>query len=175
MNTDAGTPKPCDRPRVCLIVAVADNGIIGRDGGLPWHLPDDLRRFKAVTSGHPIIMGRLTYESIGRPLPGRRNIVLSRDPEYRPAGVEMTGSFQAALAATADDEVVFVIGGAALFAETLPMADRIYLTRVHAAIEGDVWFPELDPQRWRLVSEELHGADSEHGFRVQLPRLRAHG
>lgn len=155
-------PGPDGRRRVSLIVAAADNGIIGRNGHLPWHLPDDLQRFKAVTLGHAIVMGRLTYESIGRPLPGRRNIVLSRDHDYHAAGVEVAGSLDDALASAADEEQVFIIGGAALFIEALPIVDRIYLTRVHAAVEGDVSFPNLDAKRWRLVSEEHHAADAAH-------------
>ncbi len=150
--------------RLSLIVAAADNGVIGRDGQLPWHLPNDLRRFKAITLGHAIIMGRITYESIGEPLPGRRNIVLSRDPDYRAQGAEVARSLDDALTAATDGEQLFVIGGATLFAEALPIADRIYLTRVHAAVAGDVSFPRLDEQRWRLVSEEHHPADPEHRF-----------
>ena len=145
-------------------LARADNGVIGRDGQLPWHLPDELRRFKAITLGHAIIMGRVTYESIGKPLPGRRNIVLSLDPEYHAEGAEVVRSLDEAITAATDGERLFVIGGAALFAEALPIADRVYLTRVHAAVAGDASFPRLDEQRWRLVSEEHHPADSEHRF-----------
>ena len=152
---------------------MADDGVIGRDGHLPWHLPDDLRRFKAITLGYTLVMGRLTYESIGRPLPSRRNIVLSRDPHYRVDGAEVAGSLDDALTAVPDDEAVFVIGGAAVFAEALPIADRIYLTRVHATITGDVLFPPLDTRRWHVVSEERHAADTDHrwafSFRVLEP------
>ncbi len=164
MITEEDAARPLGRCRLSLIVAVAENGTIGRDGALPWHLPDDLRRFKAVTLGHPIIMGRRTYDSIGRPLPGRRSIVLSRDPDYRVDGVEVAGSLDAALRAAADQDEVFVIGGAALFDAALPIADRIYLTRVHATVEGDVGFPQLDAKRWRLISDEPHAADAEHRF-----------
>lgn len=162
--TGVDTPRQSARPLLSLIVAAADDGIIGRDGRLPWHLPDDLKRFKAITLGHAIVMGRLTYESIGKPLPGRRNIVLSRDPDYHAAGVEVASSLDDALTAVAGDEQVFIIGGGALFIEVLPIIDRIYLTRVHAAVEGDVSFPRLDAERWRLVSEEHHAADSAHRF-----------
>ena len=156
-----------------LIVAADDNNIIGRAGQLPWHLPDDLRRFKAITLGHAIIMGRLTFKSIGRPLPGRRNIVLSRNPEYHAEGAEVVASLENALEKVANDEPAFVIGGAAVFAEALPIANRIYLTRVHTTVTGDVSFPRLDTEYWRLVSDEHHKADREHlwafSFRVFEP------
>lgn len=155
----AGRPR-----RLTLIVAAAENGVIGRDNRLPWHLPDDLRRFKRLTLGHPLIMGRRTFESIGGPLPGRRSLVLSRDPGYRPHGVEVYGNLDAALAAVTDADEVFVIGGAALFERALPRADRIQLTRVHGHIDGDVRFPDPDPAHWRLVSAERHEADAEHAL-----------
>lgn len=164
------------RPRrLSLIVAVSDNGVIGRDGELPWRLPDDLRHFKRLTMGHPLIMGRRTFESIGRPLPGRRSLVLSRDPAYRPDGVEVYESFEQALAAAGALDEAFVVGGAAVFAAALPLADRIWLTRVHADVVGDVHFPEPDPARWRLVSSEDHDADAEHElpFSIQLWERRS--
>lgn len=148
--------------RVTLVVAAADNGVIGRDNDLPWRLPDDLRRFKRITMGAPMVMGRRTFESIGRPLPGRRSLVLSRDPGYRPDGVEVHPDLPSALAAAADAGEVFVVGGAAVFSEALALADRIHLTRVHAEVEGDVRFPDPDPARWRLVSSRRHEADDEH-------------
>jgi len=155
---------------VSVIVAAAENGVIGRAGALPWRLSEDLKRFKRLTVGHPVVMGRKTWESLGRALPGRRNLVVSRSPGYAAAGAEVFSSLDEALAACAGEGEVFVIGGAALYAEALPRADRLYLTRVHAAVEGDVTFPEIDPADWTLISEESHEADARHdhafSFRV---------
>jgi dihydrofolate reductase len=145
-----------------VIAAVARNGVIGRDNDLPWRLPADLRRFKRLTMGHSVIMGRRTFESIGRPLPGRRFVVLSRRADFRPEGVAVAASLDAALGACAGEDEVFVIGGARLFAEALPRADRLYLTRVDAEPAGDVVFPALDPAAWRLREEEAYLGDAEH-------------
>lgn len=146
-----------------LLVAVAENNVIGRDAGLPWHLSADLRRFKQLTMGHPIVMGRRTFESLGRVLPGRTSIVISRQPNLvLPAGVLLAGSLAAALELVAREEEVFVIGGAELYATALPSADRIYLTRVHANIEGDTYFPEVDWSKWHCIAEEAHAADEKN-------------
>jgi len=147
---------------LAVIVAAAENGVIGSEGRLPWHLPADLRRFKALTLGHPIIMGRRTFESIGRVLPGRRTIVLSRDPRFTPSGVEVARTLDGALAACAGEDTAFVIGGESLFREALPRADLLYLTRVHAVVSGDVHFPEPMETDWILVATEEHAADAEH-------------
>ncbi len=147
---------------ISLIVARSENRVIGRDGDLPWHLPADLKRFKRLTLRHTVIMGRKTFESIGRPLPRRRSIVLSRNPDYRPEGAEVAHGLERALELAAGETEVFVIGGARVFAEALPRADRLYLTLVHAEVEGDVFFPEVDAEDWRLVSEERHEADDRH-------------
>ena len=144
-----------------LIVACAENRVIGRDGGLPWRLPDDLRRFQQLTIGHAILMGRRTWESIGRVLPGRRSVVVTRATIDVP-GVETYTSLAAALAAVAEDPEPFVIGGEALYAAALPNATRIQRTRIHAEIEGDAFFPEVDWRDWRLVAEEAHPADARH-------------
>ena len=150
---EAGVP-------VALILARADNGVIGRAGGLPWHLSGDLRFFKAQTLGKPVVMGRKTYQSIGKPLPGRPNLVITRDPGFRPAGVEVFAEVAAALAhaqSLARDSgaaEVMVIGGGEIYRRTLPLADRIYLTEVHAAPEGDTFFPDLDPAAWREVRRD---------------------
>jgi len=137
-----------------LIVAVADNGVIGNDNQLPWRIPADLKYFKQVTLGKPIIMGRLTYESIGKPLPGRSNIVVTRNTAWQAEGVERAGDFSQALAIAkkiADDsdlEEVMIIGGATIYREALPLADRLYLTRVHIEVEGDAFFPNLNINEW---------------------------
>ncbi|MEH6515492.1 MAG: dihydrofolate reductase [Halioglobus sp.] len=147
---------------LALIVAVAENGVIGRDNGLPWHLPDDLKYFKRVTMGKPILMGRKTFESIGRPLPGRTNIVISANPDYQANGVRVVSSLEEALAlaediATIDGaEELMVIGGARIYAAALPRASRLYLTEVHAEVAGDAYLPPLDLQFWQEVSREYH-------------------
>ena len=147
-----------------LILAISENQVIGRDGDLPWHLPADLKRFKKLTVGHTLLMGRKTFESIGRPLPKRRSLVLSRDSSYQAPGIEVAPSLRQALELAAGDDEVFVIGGARVFEESLPMADRLYLTRVHAEVGGDVTMPEFSPDSWQLVSEERHEADQRHAF-----------
>ena len=156
--------------KLALVVAMARNGVIGRDGSLPWHLPADLKRFRAITMGKPIVMGRRTHESIGRPLPGRRNVVLSREPAYRAAGCEVFATLADALAALNAVEEVMIVGGAALYAEALPLAQTLYLTEVDAAPHGDVHFPTFDCTQWREVAREQHAAEqgNEHAscFRV---------
>jgi len=150
--------------RLAVIVAAADNGVIGRDNGLPWHLPEDLRYFKRVTMGKPIVMGRKTFESIGSPLSGRTNIVISRNPAYSAAGVTPVASLDEALSlaeqiARIDDvcEAV-VIGGAEIYALALPRADRLYLTRVHTSAEGDANLPPIDWREWREASRVHHSS-----------------
>lgn len=145
---------------VALILARADNGVIGRAGGLPWHLSGDLKFFKARTLGKPVVMGRKTYQSIGRPLPGRPNLVVTRDAAFRPKGVEVFADVEAALdraralAVQLGAEEIMVIGGGEIYALTLPLARRIYLTEVHARPEGDTTFPDLDPAEWREVRRD---------------------
>lgn len=146
---------------IALIFAESENGVIGRDGGLPWHLPADLKRFKALTTGHTLVMGRKTFESIGRPLPHRRSIVITRNPALRIDGVDVAHSLDEALALATGD--VFVIGGAAVYRMALPRADRVYRTVVHAEIEGDVrlgW----DRAGWRRVRHESQDADPRHVY-----------
>ena len=147
-----------------LIVAVSENGVIGSEGRLPWRLPADLARFKAITLGHSVIMGRKTFASIGRPLPGRRNLVVSRQVDDSPPGVEVVASLADALDRCRAESEVFVIGGASLYAAALPQAQRLYLTLVQAHIEGDVTFPLLNASHWRLVSEEFRPADEDHAY-----------
>ena len=149
---------------ITLIVAVADSGVIGRDNGLPWHLPEDLKRFKRLTMGKPMVMGRRTFESIGKPLPGRLNIVVTRDTNYRREGVTAVHDVDGALRAAGDAPEVMVIGGAELFRALLPRAGRIHLTRVHGNIEGDVMWPALDERDWAVVERETHAADERHAY-----------
>jgi len=140
-----------------LVAAVAANGVIGRDGGLPWHLPEDLRRFKDVTMGHVLVMGRRTYESIGRPLPGRTTIVVSGQPEWQPEGVEVAAGLDEALTRAAQiDDAVFVVGGEQIFAAALPIADRMMLTLVHQRPPGDTHFPAVDWSQWQELHREEH-------------------
>jgi dihydrofolate reductase len=152
--------------RVSLIAAVAGNGVIGREGGLPWHLPADLARFQKLTLGHHLIVGRRTWESIGRPLSGRRMVVVSERGLGLPDEVALAHSLEEALAlaARAGEDEVFVGGGARLYREALPLADRLYLTRVSAEVAGDVTFPELEPSAWRVVAREDHPADDRHAY-----------
>lgn len=147
---------------LCVIAAVSENGVIGREGDLPWHLPDDLKRFKQLTLGHPMVMGRRTYESIGRPLPGRASVVLTRNPAFAPEGVTVVHSWEAALAACAGAERAFVIGGGALFQEALPRCRLLFLTRVHAEVHGDTFFPPDALDGFRLVREDRHEGDARH-------------
>ena len=151
-------------PTITLIVAVADNGVIGRDNSLPWHLPDDLKRFKRLTMGKPIVMGRKTFDSIGKPLPGRQNIVVTRDTNYRRDGVTVVHDADAALRAAGAVPEIMVIGGAELFRTLLPRAGRLHLTRVHGNIDGDVVWPALDERAWRVVERESHSADERHAW-----------
>lgn len=146
------------QPKIAFIVAVAENGVIGRGGTLPWHVPSDLKTFKRLTLGKPVIMGRKTYVSIGKPLPGRDNIVVTRDAGFNAEGVEVAATIDEALAiarrkaAERGVDEIMVIGGAQIYAASLSMADRIYLTRIHARPDGDATFPEPDPSVWREVS-----------------------
>ena len=132
---------------VVLVAAVADNGVIGNAGGIPWSLPEDLKHFKAVTTGHPVVMGRSTFESIGRPLPGRHNVVLTRDPGWSAVGVSVVPNLEAALAVAGEGEVM-VIGGAQIYELAMPLADRQILTEVHQSPAGDTRYPEFDRSEW---------------------------
>ena len=147
--------------RLSLIVAMAKNRVIGSNNQMPWHLPADFAYFKKVTLGHPVIMGRKTFESIGRALPGRRNIVVSRNPAFRAEGVDVMTSLDAAIKACQNTEA-FVIGGATLYAEALPHADRLFITEVDASPNGDTVFPSLDKNLWREISRERLEADEKN-------------
>jgi dihydrofolate reductase len=154
------------RPRLCLavIAAVAQNGVIGVDNRLPWRLPDDMRRFRALTTGHSIIMGRKTWESIGRPLPERQNIVVSRQRDFQAPGADVVASLAAGLATAVMPEPVFVIGGEALYREALPFASRLYLTEIHRDFSGDARFPGYARDAWREISREPRRTDDTGSF-----------
>ena len=154
-----------------IIVAVAENGVIGHANGLPWHLPDDLKRFKSLTLGKPIVMGRKTYDSIGRPLPGRTNIVVSRQPGLQIDGCVVVGSVDAAISAAGTADEIMLIGGAELFRVALPAVDTIYFTRIHAAVPGDTTFPELDSRQWRETIVASHPADERHAYAFTFVNL----
>lgn len=145
-------------PRVYLVAAVASNGIIGAGGKLPWHLPEELKHFKKLTLGHPVIMGRRTWESLKGPLPGRENIVVTRTPGYEAPGAAVASSLGAALAFCAGEAVAFVIGGTRLFEAALPVADGLVITEIHRDYPGDTWFPAWDRSRWRESQREAHTA-----------------
>ena len=171
--------RPPGAPVLVIVVAVADNGVIGADGGLPWRLSADLRRVKNLTMGKPLIMGRRTYESIGRPLPGRATVVITCNPEFAPDGVTVTPDFEMALAAAdqmaremgANEVIAF--GGSEVYAKALPLADRIQRTEIHQSPDGDTWFPDLDLADWVEGTREYHvaGVDgtTAHSF-VTLER-----
>lgn len=161
---------------IALIVAKSRNNVIGKQGGLPWYLPADLRHFKAVTTGHPVIMGRKTFESImaklGKPLPERTNIVISRSPKLAvPAGVIVMSSLQKALAA-AGPGTVFVIGGAQVYERALPLANQLYITEVEADIPGDVYFPEFSSKVWHEVARQRHAQDQNNPYNYSFVTLR---
>ena len=144
-----------NRPRIALVVAVSKNGVIGRDGGLPWRLPSDLKRFKALTMGKPIIMGRKTWEGLPvKPLPGRRNIVVTRQSAFKAAGAEAASTLEAALQMAGECEEIAVIGGGEIYRAALPFADRLYLTEVDATVEGDTRFPDIAESEWIETSRE---------------------
>ncbi|CUS05463.2 Dihydrofolate reductase type 3 [Candidatus Promineifilum breve] len=155
------------RPRIAFVVAMDDNRLIGRDNALPWRLPDDMAWFREVTLGKPCIMGRKTYDSLParfRPLPGRQNIVVTRNRDYAAPGAVVVHSVEDALAAAGAADEIIIVGGADLFRRLLPVAGRLYLTQVHGAVEGDVYFPAYDAAQWREVYRADHPADARHPF-----------
>ncbi|EKP0307590.1 type 3 dihydrofolate reductase [Aeromonas veronii] len=162
--------------KISMIAAMAHDRVIGKDNQMPWHLPADLAHFKRVTLGKPVLMGRKTFESIGRPLPGRRNLVISRNPDYQAEGIEVVGSVEAALALLAGCSVeeLMVIGGGHLYAEMLPSADCLYLTQIDLAVEGDTRFPAFDDGQWQRIACESHPADEKnpHPYRFETWQRR---
>lgn len=147
-----------------LIVAAGENNEIGKHGKMPWYLPADLRHFKTVTLGKPVIMGRRTFESIGKPLPGRRNIVVTRDTSWQAEGCEAAHSLPEALVMAAGEPELMLIGGGQLYREALPRAQRIYLTRVHGTFDADTFFPLLDGGQWREIAREAHPVDESNAY-----------
>lgn len=159
------------KQQVIIIAATARNGVIGRDNKLPWRLKADLARFKETTIGHPVLMGRKTWESLGRPLPGRRNLVVTHAPNYSTAGAEVFPDLEAALK-TASDETVFIIGGAELYRQLLDRADALLLTEVHADVAGDAHFPAFDRENFDEVRRETHDADAHNEFSFDFVEYR---
>lgn len=159
-------------PEIVIVAALARNGVIGRDNGLPWRLKADLQHFRALTMGHPIVMGRNTWASLGRPLPGRRNMVVTRDAGFRPQGAEVFGSPDAAIAAAAGADRIFVIGGAQLYASLLARAERLVLTEVWADVEGDAHFPIFDRGDFVEERRDPRQADTENEFDFDFVEYR---
>ncbi len=155
-----------------VIVAMDENRLIGSNNTLPWHLPADLRYFRASTLGKPVVMGRKTFESIGKPLPGRRNIVVTRNPDFAAEGCEVVNDIDAAIELCADCEEIMLIGGATLYAQVLPRASRLYLTRIHHAFDGDTWFPEIDEAAWRVENRQDFDPDHNNPYPYSFIKLR---
>jgi dihydrofolate reductase len=149
---------------ISIIVAIAENNVIGNNNQLIWHIPDDLKRFKALTMGHHIIMGRKTWESIGRPLPGRKSIVVTRNTNYEANGAQIAYSLESAIAMAKGDEEVFIIGGGELYRQALPLANKLYLTKVHSNYEGDVTFPQINTNEWKEVHSEKRKPTDKDGL-----------
>ncbi|MDR3213347.1 MAG: dihydrofolate reductase [Azoarcus sp.] len=163
---------PTITPEIVIIAAVARNGVIGRDNALPWRLKADLARFRALTLGHPVLMGRKTWESLGRPLPGRRNLVLTRQPDYVAPGAEIFPSANDALAVVADAARVFVIGGAEIYSTLLARADTLLLTEVAAEVEGGARFPAFERTRFREISRQPSPADADNEYATEFVEYR---
>ena len=151
-------------PTFSLIWAMDEKRLIGNNNTLPWHLPADMQWFRKQTMGKPILMGRKTFESIGKPLPGRVNIVLTRQPGLNIEGCHVVNTLAEAQAVLPDAEEIMVIGGAEIYAQALSVADKLYYTQIHHAFEGDAWFPELDMKQWRMIHEEVHTADEKNAY-----------
>lgn len=157
---------------ISIIVAASENNVIGIENRLPWNLPADLQFFKNTTWGMPIIMGRKTFESMGRPLKGRQNIVITRQKDYTSPGITVVPSIDAAVKAAEEQEVneIFITGGTEIFLQAFPLVNRIYLTRVHATVQGDAFFPEISSNEWELAHSEPHAADDKHAYAFTFER-----
>lgn len=173
MHTPDSARSAKDRlkPRLSLVAAIADNGVIGRDNALPWRLPADLAHFKRLTLDKTILMGRKTWESLPGLLPRRRHIVLTRNPDFQAEGCEVVGSLEAAIAAVGEPDLM-IIGGASLYAQTMPLASRLYLTLVHTQVAGDTCFPVWDPACWQEVERVERRADERNAFAMSFLEFR---
>lgn len=158
-------------PLITLVVAHATNRAIGKDNQLLWHLPNDLKFFKKITTGHTVIMGRKTFESIGRPLPNRRNIVITRNKHVQAEGVEVVASIKEAIQKCVNEVEIFFIGGGEIYRQILPIANRIYLTLVHTSMDADTFFPELDPSEWQIQELDRHPLDEKHPYSFDFLKL----
>ncbi len=157
-----------NKPIISVIAAMARNRVIGINNTLPWRLSEDLKHFKALTMGHHIIMGRKTYDSIGKPLPGRTTVIVTRDAGYTMEGCVTANSIDSAIAACGDDPEIFFVGGAEMYGQVLPRADRLYLTEIQVEVEGDAWFPEFDREAWKELDREAHVNDAGLGYHFVL-------
>ena len=149
---------------VSMVVAIAENNAIGKNNQLLWHLPKDLKHFKTITSGHTVIMGRKTFDSVGKPLPNRRNIVITRNKDLSIQGAEVVNDLATALSLCTIEQEVFIVGGAEIYKQAMADTDRIYLTVVHGSFEADTFFPEIDKDIWEVTASESHEADEKHTF-----------
>ena len=149
---------------IIIIAAASENNALGKDNHLVWHLPDDFKRFKSLTSGHYIIMGRKTFESFPKPLPNRTHVVITRNKKYKKEGIIVVSSLEKAIEVTENEAQVYIIGGGEIYRESMEIADKIELTRVHTQVEADTFFPEIDHTKWQLVAEEYHPKDDKHVF-----------
>ncbi len=156
---------------VSIVVAIAENNAIGKDNHLLWKLPKDLKHFKDITAGHTVIMGRKTFDSVGKPLPNRRNIVITRDLKLKLAGAEVTNSLDEALKLCDPKEEVMIVGGAEIYRQALTLTDRIYLTRVHHSYDADTFFPEIKPEIWMETAVERHRPDEKHAVAYTFSTL----
>ncbi|MBZ9651994.1 dihydrofolate reductase [Psychroflexus montanilacus] len=150
--------------KITMVAAAAENNALGKNNDLVWHLPDDFKRFKAITSHHHIVLGRKTFESFPKLLPNRKHIVITRQTDYKREGIEVVHSLEEALQSCAGEEEVFIIGGGEIYKQAMPYADKIELTRVHASFEADAFFPEIDESKWKLVNKEVHKQDERHKY-----------
>ena len=164
------TNEPVNQKRISIVVAISENNAIGKNNQLLWHLPADLKHFKFITSGHTIVMGRKTYDSIGKPLPNRRNIVISRQ-DLTIDGIEIAHSMEDALALCENEKQIFIIGGAEIYKHCMDFTDQIFLTTVHSTFEGDAFFPILDPHKWQEISKEHHLPDEKNALAYTFSTL----
>lgn len=149
---------------IVMIAAASENNVLGKDNQLIWHLPDDFKRFKLLTTGHYIIMGRKTFESLPKLLPNRKHVIISRQKNYQPEGCIVVNSINEAIAAIPQNQDAFIIGGGEIYKQSIDLTDKIELTRVHTTVEGDAFFPEIDQTVWKLESSEFHPKDDKHAF-----------